>query len=430
MLTIKGFVTDNTVADNTSGIVNPLCELSSIAESAAIDKGIYTLTSYDRISLYTFQTVDDTGTYQIIPTPIKDIILGVCKEVHVAALAGHISATADLVSNLTTTFDGIANTFAGGLLVTGTIPGGSTITMPEWVSFKVGTDDAEVKVWFADQSFRNQYQGYQYVIVPPVSNLDVLFSGYAAAVSAMKAVTMSDTMSAIYTATKGVPSTMVRTLPVGFVNQQNATEKYLSNWSIAIYGLAGNNIDLLKAGLVTYILANSSHTAEEWKVVLPDLFTSTEFVIAPCWDLYSVPNKQIEAGVHSPSIKTSDAYLRLTALCKYPVNHVKTYAVLSGVSYKSLLFMSVGSPENRDGVVDFITKFPDYINTPTSLPDFGRMAARTQEWVLLFIDAIRIAEELTASTDLPAGYTRITRDSHLFVAFSYENVQYLVKTPS
>lgn len=426
MLTIKGFITDNTIADNTSGVTNTLCELTTLAQTSAKEKGIYTLPGYERISLVTFKSVDGTGAHYILDTDDKNAILTIAKTIHQDSLAGSIVNAAEVAANLTTVFSSAAEDFHVGPVVEGTIPGGTTTKMPEWISFKLAGNVAYVRLWFSDPAFRNQYDEYEHVVIPPVDALDAFFGAYGSTVTQLKLRTIPELMTKISAATAGNPYTTLRTVQFNFVNQADTTQKTLTDWTVAVYGNAGDNVDLIKATLIDYILAHSTHLVNDWKLVLPDIFTSTEFIIAPLWDRYSVPNRVIEAGIYSPTVKVLNVHQRLLTVAAYPEAHIKAYGTLSATTYKSLLFMAVGSPENRDGVVDFDVKFADYMAVPTESPDFGRMTTRTQQFVLLLHGLIVTAEEMTGSTDVPLGYNRLKRNNVLYAAATYENVQYLV----
>ena len=174
-------------------------------------------------------------------------------------------------------------------------------------------------------------------------------------------------------------------------------------------------------------MANSTHTRAEWKVIFPSIFISTEFIITPHWDRYSIPNQTLLAGMYSPTVSPQQIIdYALITKGDYNETHVRSTVKSTVSTYKELTLSIVGNIENIDGLYTFNAKFPDYIAVSTTSPDFARMSLRTQQWTAVLNDLLFAAETVTPFSSLPEGMSRIYRNSIMFVGKTYDGVLYLV----
>jgi hypothetical protein len=186
--------------------------------------------------------------------------------------------------------------------------------------------------------------------------------------------------------------------------------------------------------LSEWILANSTHTREEWVVIFPDIFSSTEFIITPMWTQYAVPNRTLDPGVYSPTTNVARAIQVARTTCtgtSYNNIHIDANLAVVGCLYKSVSLLIVGGPENSDDIFRFEEKWRDYMAVTTGSTDFNRMQPLTQQWVNMLYEMLMIAETMTEFSDIPPGFTRLRRTNGngqhiLYLVNSIENVQYLV----
>ena len=176
-----------------------------------------------------------------------------------------------------------------------------------------------------------------------------------------------------------------------------------------------------------YILANSTHTRNEWTQILPDIFKRTEYVLAPHWNQYAVPNRTLQAGVYSPTVKATDIVAILQAVIpSYSLTHVQNHASVFGHNYNSLAISAIGGIDNRDSLYEFVQVFPDYIDVGSNAVDFNRMSPETQQFSTFLSEMLIIAETMNQFTELPNGYTKLIRDNIVFIVRTYMNIQFLV----
>jgi hypothetical protein len=229
--------------------------------------------------------------------------------------------------------------------------------------------------------------------------------------------------------TNQFPSTALKTTSINWLSNGNANNYLPTVWTAVVWGPYGLNITNQKAAIVKYILAHSIHTETEWRVLMPSLFISTEFIVTPHWDRYSIPNQTEVARLYS-SVFTPQQIITYAQQTRgnYPENFVQTAVRGATSPYKAIGFSIVGNPDNTDGISTFNAKFPDYIPVASTSLDFARMQLRTQQWATLLGNMLPIAESMNTLSSLPEGMTRVWRGGIMFLAASHEEVLYLVCT--
>ncbi len=428
MFTIKGFAVLTTLADNATNVVAPLGELSTnaLTYSQEKTKGHYTDPSKGEVTFVSFDCRDEDNELQPVPQTYQTSILTITNWLHSKALLNQIpTSPGTLVQNITNEYGAVIEDVQVGSIITS-----GSIRLPSWVSWSISAepDGNRVKVWFSNSAFIAEYDQFTIVVVPPVDVLDSLFSPSTTVQQLINDRDTSELMNLIATARGNSPYTYLQTYIYDRVSIVSPSV-IPTDWTVLIYGIAGNNLDVIRQSLIDYILSNSAYTRDDWKVILPSLFTATEFILTPFWDKISISNLTEAAGLYKPTISVPDIQnYALATAPEYPSAHVLLNVRVSYSTYKSLAFASVGGTENLDGITTLDEKFPDYIAVPTSSPDFNRMDPDTQEWVTLLMVLLQAAESLTPSSDVPPTVGRVTRGDNLFASGSYGGTQYLVAT--
>lgn len=287
------------------------------------------------------------------------------------------------------------------------------------------------KVWFANESFENQYDEFLILVIPPIEELDRFFDDYNDVKEMIANVEQSDMFDRLRIAVGDYPQTTQRNDVFTWQDRNDKTLKVDTNWVTAHYGLAGDNLDAVKEAIRDYIMDHTTHTRDEWAEIFPDIFTSTEFIITPLWNDYAIPNQVRETGVYSGNIPFQKAMALCHRTCKgvrYTDLHID--AVISGIvtTHKSASAAIVGGPENRDGIDMFYERYPDYIGVPPLHPDFMRMSEETRNFVYMLSKMLLEAEEMTLNSGVPQGFNRVVRDGVVYIAKSYKKFLYLVVT--
>lgn len=426
MHVLKGFLSYSTLIDNTRDQVALFGELSSDALTFAKDKTYHSDDQAPQTTLVSFHSVED-GTPVEIPSTAKLVTLKVGQFLLDQSLQGAITDDAALMlGNIQQEFGGdITNLTAGEQQTDG------TLYLPEWISFDVPADDSTVLVWLSDESFRYQYSEYQVEVIAPILPLDDFFRDPLQVRDDLDAYDIVAKTNAAQSARGEYPYTQLLARRFDYVDPQNTDFTVPSYWFVLVYGQAGNNPDVIKRAIQDYILENSSHDRNDWTSVLPGLFLTTEFVITPLWTQYSVPNKELQAGIYSPIINPRQVATLLkqtTRGVNYDDTWIDDQYELGTVIYKSLAFGVVGNPDNQDGVVSLSEKFPDFMLVTNTSSDYDRMQPRTQTFLSHLSDLIYEAESLSPTSSLPTGMSVLEREEMTYVALTYEAVTYLVAT--
>lgn len=449
---LKAFVGYSVFADNDRYDVAPLGELSVRSRTYASDRALYAAATEGvdatTVELTVFSSKKANGTQVLAQPEYTDMLLEVSKWVYAQAIDGIFTADPNVFrQQLLAEFNGTLYAATVGPMVQQ-----GAVYLPEYVIFYFSPDSFEVtwpvgvdyltqsriKLWFADDAFQTQFDEYEIINIAPIMPLDNFFQLASQVEAQVRARTIPQLMSQIQAAAGDNPSTLVKSIDFLYHDPLDTTNTVNTTWTFIIYGAAGDNVDAIKAQLVAWVLANSTHTREEWAIIFPDIFTATEFVITPLWNQFAVPNRTLEAGVYSPIVRYAQAgeiALATAAGTNYTDEHIRNVLSIVGCPYKSLAFLAVGGPENRDNIKRFAEQWPDYMSVPTTSLDFNRMAPTTQAWIMLLYQLLQTAETMTEFSDLPQGLTRLKRINDngvavLYVTASFDNVQYLVVAKS
>lgn len=426
MLAIKGFISHALMAQNTPGQNALIAELSTYSETFAREKGYYGSPNATEYLLTTFLCQQD-GVATAASSDASEHILAVAKYVLDKTISSPNPIFADqLLSDLTSHFAATGQTFASGQIVND-----GRYYAPEWLSWTStipGLGANTIRIWFSDPSFRLQYDECEIVVVPPITPLDDFFKAGGSVQTLLTAKTVVQTTDELQAAKQNNPETIMRIYAFDYVDPLNAAHTVPSNWGVLIYGAAGDNIDTIKDALVAYVLANSARPRTDWTPLLPDIFKRTEFMLIPRWDQYAIPNRTVEAGIHSPISNLTEALAKAAAVIGsgYAPAHINSHAQVLLHPYKSISILAVGSPENRSAQFEITDVFPDYISVGSTSQDFNRMANATKDWALMLEDLLLAAEVVQDHTSVPLGMSKVTRNGVLYVVKSYQNIHFLV----
>ena len=424
MYQLKGFIGIKDLVDNAVGAVSPFGELSLWSQTYTKDRGEYEnpdIPGFRLSSIYSLNT--NTGKIAL-DAALANKVLVFSKWVYDYFLLQEQPISRSVFSTDALSVFGTALAeFNFGDFITD-----NKITLPEWLTWKnLNFPDNEIKIWFSDNSFSEQFEETEIVTIPPLVNLDDFFLTPIVVKTSVERRTVTETMDLIQLAKNKNPETIIRTEMYNYNNPLYPGFVFATNWSILIYGKAGDNPDTIKEEIIKFVLANSTHTRAEWTVILPDLFKRTEFMIMPIWYRYAIPNKTVQAGLYSPIIRPQiDKIVTKAIIREYDPLHIDAHIAYLNNQYKSLALTSIASIDNRNGTFNLTDYFPDYINVNTGSLDFNRMNIKTQNWALLLEEMIIVAESMTYFSTIPNKMRRVIRGGFIFISTNYQNVQYLV----
>lgn len=428
MYNLKGFVRIQPLVNNSFGVISSLGELSTHAMTFTKERGEYEDIAYQDLTFISFSSKrSDTGVTSVPPAYVDNILNVINHTYQYCKTATSSLTLGDILNHLINSFASTIQNIEAGSLVNS-----PTVKLPEWISWSApGLGQNRIKIWLSDAAFIRQYDEYEIIVVPPIDNLDDLFREPGITGTALDNRTPGKTMEIIQNLKNNHPETVIRAETYKFTNPLVSTYNRQITWHVIVYGSAGDNTDIIKNDIVNHCLNNSSFTGNDWRNIVPDLFRTTEFIMVPDWLKYAIPNRTVQAGIYSPITTAYNAYAEIRAQYpNYPEEHIKDNLQVFNHPYRSLSISCFGGDDNIDSKYKLSDVFPDYTIFGTSSPDFNRMSKKTQEWSYMLQELLIIAEDTEQQTILPSNVRKMNRNGKLYIARTYENVQYLVLAKS
>lgn len=429
MYELKAFALIGALIDNTVATVAPIGELSPVAMTYAREKEYYSVAASPGHTLAVFSSKRD-GKVEQTDQVLAGKLLEINKWAYAQALGGSFtSQTESFRTRFITQFGSAYSIYSTGTMV----KIANNTYMPSSIEIRdTVNDDLHYHIWYSSDAFEQQFDEYEIKVVPPIDELDVFFQGAVTVQEALDARTQDLTFEQVQAIKEGYPETYLISDMFEWFNPNSLNDpktRKPTYWNTVTYGIAGNNIDARKEALREFILANSTHTKDEWAVIFPEIFTATEFVMVPMWKNYSVTNKVIDTGIYSSNTNLQYAIAELTRLVRgedYTDEWIAEHGSLFAFTHKCINIAVVGGPKNRDDIFDFATRYPDYIAIRSTETDFGRMAPETRKFVLALEDMMITAESMTPDSAVPVKYSRLTRDGILFLVSTIDKFQFLI----
>ena len=427
MYILKGFFAHDSLISNQLNHVAMFGELSANSASYAKDKLMYTNSELaPQTTLIVFHTVKDDARVEV-PISLSNNALAIGAFLLDRAFDGQVPADAYVLrQQLNAEFSGSAINFEVGLILDD-----FGFKLPEWIRYTDTTqaDDNEITIWLADASFATQYDEFSIEVIPPILPIDDFFKDPLVVKTLLADYDLVEKTNEVQAKRGEYPFTQIKTFRYDYHNPAVVTDTTPSYWIVLIYGQAGNNPDLIREAIVKEVLDNSTHSQEEWAVILPDLFRTTEHIFVPFWTRYSVPNHEFQAGIYSPTVDPRASLTWIQRAVRgvgYSEAYITQRYEFTQNVYKSIAMGVVGNPDNRDGITQFADRFSDYMVVTNNSPDFNRMSVTTQEFSNLLSRLLVAAERMTPFTAVPVGLSRVTRDGVVYATGFYKNVNYLV----
>lgn len=425
---LSGFITMNAMVNNIPGVDSPIGELTNKASTFSRELGFYRNATFPDVKLVTFSSLLDDEKVKVDPDYVE-ATLRLGQYLFQRSVNGNLSDDREncrqqLISEFEDDYE---------ILLVGQMATNGTYWLPERVYVKVKgrPEDNVLRLWFSDPAFRAQYDLYEIVVIPPVEPLDDLHGFRANVLSLLQNIAIPAHLKKVDELTRNHPYTHLVSTNYDWTDKNDPTITQPTPWTVAIYGNAGNNADIIRETLIDYILGNSNYDREEWEKIYPDLFLPNEFYITPIWNRYSLPNLQTQAGLYSPTVPYSEMMsYGVSTFFEQPEQHIRDYMTASASNYKALAFLAVGNHRNRSGIFSFAELWPNYVSISTTNLDFNRIPPLTQEFILMLISMFVAAENIDEYGEIPSGMSRVKRGDNWYLVQTYESVQYLVSMKS
>lgn len=431
MYGFKGFMEIDGLQSTTPGQVGTIGDLSSKAQTFSRSLAQYTTPTFPSLMLYSFKSRTESGNITI-PALLQTQIFAVANWAYQYQRAQTAAITSGaFVAAASAQFSGQAVSFSCGEMIQA--DGFSFPSFIRWINPTLATNSpnagAEVKIWFSDLAFQAQYDEYEIVVVPPIPNISLFHSGAAVVQAAIDAYSHNSLISAIQAASGVYPYTSLQARRFSYVDPTNVQNRIMTDWTLLIYGPAGNNIDAIQLAIQAYLLANSSQSEASWRPLFPEIYTSTEFYLLPRWKNIAIPAMTLQQGAYSSFLKISKELNYLKGIFQdFNAGFIETYAASMPTNYASLQTLVLPDSGNDDQSMNIVAIFPDLVDIPFNDTMFNMMSAKTRGWITAIETVLIAAERATADSTLPPGMSRVVRNNILFISREYEGVNYLVAT--
>lgn len=427
---IKGFMNVSEYLSNVVGVVAKYGELSNYSASYAKEKGYYTSNDHPGMTLITFTTTRDENKIFLEPNYLVPIMNVIQYVMNYCDSNGPVETFRDVLLNK------MANdlTAYGDNFDLGIIDTDSKRWLPEWVSWRIPSLDGGsnyICIWLEDEAFQNQYDDFEITVVPPIANLDDFFLPAVQVKHRVDAVTYEQYMDDVQAAKVQQPETVIRGLIYKWTNPLDATQTLDTNWTVLIYGLAGDNQDDIQDALINYILAHSTHPREDWEVIFPDIFRRTEFLIMPGWFKLALEQRASIAGIYSPLVDVATDINQIknwlsTVQPEYTRAHLDRATMTVTHNFKCVNLTIVGGPKNRGDKFLLTQWYSDYLSIANTNPDFSRMQQPTCDFANRINDLVFLSETWVAGQPLKLKIRKLKRNGKYWLTFNINRVSYLM----
>ncbi len=425
MLTVKGFLSLASLKDNGNNATSVFGEITNHCRTFAKDVKEFSAETYPGLELLVFYAKDN-NTPGVLDIPQRDRMLEIGNYLFEQGLIVTASwRITDYIAAFEARFAGVVSEISCGPLSSD-----GTRRMPEWIKFRMTITDSpevSVKLWTRNSAFEAQYDEYDIVVVPPVDRLDDLLLAAGQVQTLLDNRPMDKVMQLVEEAKAKKPATVTVAQTVKWHNPAQLNNYITLNWFAIVYGPKGNTTDLINVAITDYISSHSQESVESWKIILPDLFRNTHFVVFPRWDKYAIPNRTSIAGIYSPILTGEESLLfAKSKLPDWTLAHVTSSLQITHHPYRSVGLVVVGGPDNRNNLFKLSDVVTDYIGVESTHEDFNRQSELTKQWVTMMGNLLRAAENLTTSLDVPAGMRVVERNGITFVSQKLDNIEYMV----
>jgi len=420
---VKGFINVHSLLSNVPGHTSVIGELSALGYTYSFEKGFYQNKDYPNYDLITFLCADEQGAEQVLPAASVTFTMRVMQ-----ALMAYYGSRLPPYShdNLRVyLYTELPNQIAQ--LEVGDVMTQNGKSLPQWISYVEAATGNQFYIWLCDEAFRQQYDGYNIIVVPPLPHIDALLYPFNTVANLIVEEPVDLLMRRAEDAKQSRPETYTRVYRFDRIDPTNPTRRIETLWPILIYGDAGDNIDSIKDAIIDYILQHTSHTRSQWEAIYPEIFKRTEFIVLPRWDKIAAPNMLTQTGLYSSLIEPNEAIsFALQHIDFYTTIHTRQNICLVPCAYKSLMLEIINGQFNIDGRKVFSDLYADYMPIPSVSLDFNRMTIKTQELVYKLEEMLLVAEKMTRYSFIPKTMKRIRRSNKIYLSRIIDNINFVI----
>lgn len=433
MRSIKAFYRLSSLANNNPGVVATFGEIETQSLTFTTEDRNYKYSTYPNTELVTLQVVDDLQQPVVTTEALMRRITAVGEWLYEQHIKGTIPADAlreQIYASLRVEFADLQWISMGELVRSAE----NSFFMPTYVEF-IATDSSyeyHVKVWLSNKKLQEEYEPYTLYIIPPVDNLNQFINNTVTVAGILSGFTPKKMLQKYNAIRKDNPETRLDMFDLTWHDPEDSSSRIETSWGYIAYGVGATNLDNIKTGIRDYLAGNSQY--EDWPSVFPSLYEENDFTLVPLWDNISVRETQVDQNLYASysSIKELTAIAKRSTPPSYGTvvsieKHIAENLEIFSTFYRGMMFISIGNPSNLNRLVKLSTLYPDYSSVPVS-SDFERMEEATRTFAERLAICLEAAHTYREGDTVPSGYYRLNRNSKTYIAFLFNNYQYMVMT--
>ena len=433
MRSIKAFYRLSSLANNNPGVVATFGEIETQSLTFTTEDRNYKYSTYPNTELVTLQVVDDLQQPVVTTEALMRRITAVGEWLYEQHIKGTIPADAlreQIYASLRVEFADLQWISVGELVRSAE----NSFFMPTYVEF-IATDSSyeyHVKVWLSNKKLQEEYAPYTLYIIPPVDNLNQFINNTVTVAGILSGFTPKKMLQKYNAIRKDNPETRLDMFDLTWHDPEDSSSRIETSWGYIAYGVGATSLDNIKTGIRDYLAGNSQY--EDWPSVFPSLYEENDFTLVPLWDNISVRETQVDQNLYASysSIKELTAIAKRSTPTSYGTTasiekHIAENLEIFSTFYRGMMFISIGNPSNLNRLVKLSTLYPDYSSVPVS-SDFERMEEATRTFAERLAICLEAAHTYREGDTVPSGYYRLNRNSKTYIAFLFNNYQYMVMT--
>ena len=433
MRSIKAFYRLSSLANNNPGVVATFGEIETQSLTFTTEDRNYKYSTYPNTELVTLQVVDDLQQPVVTTEALMRRITAVGEWLYEQHIKGTIPADAlreQIYASLRVEFADLQWISMGELVRSAE----NSFFMPTYVEF-IATDSSyeyHVKVWLSNKKLQEEYEPYTLYIIPPVDNLNQFINNTVTVAGILSGFTPKKMLQKYNAIRKDNPETRLDMFDLTWHDPDDSSSRIETSWGYIAYGVGATSLDNIKTGIRDYLAGNSQY--EDWPSVFPSLYEENDFTLIPLWDNISVRETQVDQNLYASysSIKELTTIAKRSTPTSYGTaasieKHIAENLEIFSTFYRGMMFISIGNPSNLDRLVKLSKLYPDYSSVPVS-SDFERMEEATRAFAERLAICLETARTYREGDTVPSGYYRLNRNSKTYIAFLFNNYQYMVMT--
>ena len=433
MRSIKAFYRLSSLANNNPGVVATFGEIETQSLTFTTEDRNYKYSTYPNTELVTLQVVDDLQQPVVTTEALMRRITAVGEWLYEQHIKGTIPADAlreQIYASLRVEFADLQWISMGELVRSAE----NSFFMPTYVEF-IATDSSyeyHVKVWLSNKKLQEEYEPYTLYIIPPVDNLNQFINNTVTVAGILSGFTPKKMLQKYNAIRKDNPETRLDMFDLTWHDPEDSSSRIETSWGYIAYGVGATSLDNIKTGIRDYLAGNSQY--EDWPSVFPSLYEENDFTLVPLWDNISVRETQVDQNLYASysSIKELTAIAERSTPTSYGTaasieKHIAENLEIFSTFYRGMMFISIGNPSNLNRLVKLSALYPDYSSVPVS-SDFERMEEATRTFAERLAICLEAARTYREGDTVPSGYYRLNRNSKTYIAFLFNNYQYMVMT--